>query len=285
MTTIDDWLAAVRADLLEPHAHRAELAELVDALREAADELGEQAACEAFGDPAEVARQLNQQTPTEPAGANRLVGSPVGVNPITMPSRLASAFDPADSRILVPHALGLGWQVNLGAVATRLHLVEPDQLDEDVLDALDEQTLTRGAVAASIPALLGLALLPFGIGQERLPNHWPLFGPPDGWVTPITGQWLPILLTLGAIGLAFLPRRLGASQLWRMLLLVIASMLSVTMAGVIGMQVFGGSRPIGWLLLPVMLAATGAALAQGVVLLRAGARAAARTHEPSQNRS
>lgn len=281
MTTIDDWLTAVRAELLQPQTHRAELAELADALREAADELGEAAACEAFGKPAEIARQLNSHAPVE-APAESLVGSPLGINPTTIHHRIADTFNPADSRILVPHVLGVGWAVNLGAVAARLHLIDPDTMDEDVLNALDDRALTRGAVAASIPALLGLGLLPFGAGKERLPNHWPLVGPPDGWVTPVSGQWMVILLALACIGLAFLPRRLGASQLWSMLLLVLATMLAVTSCAVIAMQVFGGDRPIGWVVFVVMLLSAGAALAQGVSLLRTGARAAARNpHTPS----
>lgn len=283
--TVDEWLGRLNAELLDPRTNRREVGELTGALREAADELGEAAACEAFGDPAQIARQLNTRSPAEPAGPSRMISSPVGLNPLTVHKRLASAFDPADPRILVPHALGLGWQVNLGAVATRLHLVDPDQLDEDVLDALDERSLATAGAAAALPAVVGLTLLPFGLGQERLPNHWPLFGPPDGWVTPITGQWMLIAMALGSIALAFLPRAFGASQLWRLLLLVIASMLSVTCCGVVTMQVFGGDRPIGWLVLPLMLLSCVAALAQGVLLLRHGARAAARTRHASPNRS
>lgn len=283
--TVDEWIRRLTDDLLDPRSCRREVDELSAALREAADELGEQAACEAFGDPAEAARQLNQSAPAEPVGATRLVGSPVGVNPVTIGSRIASAFDPADPRILVPHTFGLGWQINLGAVAARLHLVDPDQLDEDVLGALDGRALDRGAVLASLPALAGLCLLPVGMGQDRLPNHWPLFGPPDGWVTPLSGQWMLIMMAAACLALAFLPRRLGASQLWSMLLLVVATMLSVTCCGVMAMQVFGGERPIGWLMFPIMLASTAAALAQGVVLLRTGARAAARTRQASTTRS
>lgn len=283
--TVEEWLARLNAELLDPRASRREVDELTGALQEAADELGEAAACEAFGDPAQIARQLNEHSPAEPAGATRMIGSPVGLNPLTIHSRMASAFDPADARILVPHTLGLGWQVNLGAVAARLHLLDPDQLDEDVLGALDERALTTSGVAAALPAVAGLALLPFGLGQERLPNHWPLFGPPDGWVTPIAGQWMPITMALACIAMSFLPRAFGASQLWRLLLLVIASMLSVTCCGVVTMQVFGGYRPIGWLILPLMLLSCVAALAQGVLLLRHGARAASRTRHASPNRS
>lgn len=283
--TVDEWLHRLSDDLLDPRANRREVDELSVALREAADELGEPAACEAFGDPAATARRLNTHAPSEAVGAGRMVGSPMGLNPLTVHKRLASAFDPADPRILVPHALGLGWAVNLGAVATRLRLIDPDTMDEDVLCALDERALRTAGVAAALPAVASLALLPFGVGQERLPNHWPLFGPPDGWVTPISGQWMPITMALACIALSFLPRAFGASQLWRLLLLVIASMLSVTCCGVIAMQVFGADRAIGWLMLPLMLLSCAAALAQGVLLLRHGARAAARTRHASPNRS
>ncbi|WP_420175830.1 hypothetical protein [Luteococcus sp. OSA5] len=281
--TVDEWLTTLQHDLLDPRAHRHELQELAEALREAADELGERAACQAFGDPAEVARQLNSGSPAEAPDHRPLVGSPLGINPTTIGSRVASAFDPADSRILVPHMMGLGWQVNLGAVAARLHLVEPDQLDEDVLAALDDRTLTMASATACLPALLGLALLPVGMGQQRLPNQWPLFGPPHGWVEPLTGQWPLIAMALFSIGLAVLPRRLGASQLWSLLLLVVATMLSVTCCGTIAMQVFGGDRPIGWVGLPVMALSAAMGLAQGVILLRHGARAAAREHDRSHS--
>lgn len=284
--TIETWLATVHDELLDPRAHREELAELAEGLREAADEMGEEAACEAFGDPVEVARQLNVRAPiTTHNGVRQLVGSPAGINPATIHRRLASTFDPADSRILVPHVLGVGWSVNLGAVAARMHLIEPDHLDEDVLNALDRRTLDFSAALVAIPALGTFLLLPFGLGQERLPNHWPLFGPPDGWVTPITGQWSSIAMTLIALAMAVVPRWTGTSQFWRLLLSLAATMLAVTACGVTAMQVFGGDRAIGWVVLPVMCVATLASMAQGVALVRLGARAAARTHNTTTHRS
>jgi len=38
---------------------------------------------------------------------------------------------PADDRIIVPHALGMGWAINLGAVAVRLGVLQPDDADEE----------------------------------------------------------------------------------------------------------------------------------------------------------
>lgn len=278
MSAIDEWVGELRANLVDPRAHAAEIAELREALQEAADELGEEAACQAFGRPSETADEWNHRpTPVSPNAqpARRLVGSPIGVNPATITTRIADTFDPADPRILVPHVLGVGWSVNLGALAVRLGLITPDQLDEDVMGALTARHFLPATAAACLPALGALALLPFGLGQERLPNEWPLYGPPDGWVTPISGQWMVIAIAIGAIALATLPGRLGASQLWRLLLLIVATMLAISSCGVIAMQVFGGDRPIGSLLFIVMLVASAASLAQGVLLLRAGARTAA----------
>ncbi len=42
-------------------------------------------------------------------------------------TRIAQTWwQPADQRLFLPRAVGLGWDVNLGAVAVRLNLIEPD---------------------------------------------------------------------------------------------------------------------------------------------------------------
>lgn len=279
---VDAWLLQVRDELPNPRAHRQQLDELAESLREAADEMGAEQACAAFGDPAAVARQLAAE---HPEAAAPLVGSPLGLNPATIHRRLADMFNPADSRLLVPAVAGIGWTVNLGALAVRLHLEEPDVLDHDVMDALDEPPLRTAAVAVTLVALGTVALLPFGLGQERLPNHWPLVGPPDGWVRPLTGQWMQLVIAVTAVALAWLPGRLGASQLWRVLLLVTGMMLATTGTGVTALQVFGHDAPVGWLIFPLMLTAAAAAMAVGVGLLRAGARRAARRHSNTTARS
>ena len=59
-------------------------------------------------------------------GVRRLFGIPVGA-PWGSGSRIAlRGFEPENPHLLVPRAVGIGWDLNLGAVAVRLGLIRPD---------------------------------------------------------------------------------------------------------------------------------------------------------------
>lgn len=137
--TIDEYLARVGTALTNPSA-RAGLDDLRTALEERAAAVGEGAACVEMGDPGRFAAQLDAEFATEqpdefdPPRASHLFGIPWNLSVGKGWGR--RLFNPADDRIIVPHALGMGWAINLGAVAVRLGVLQPDDADEEAVATL-----------------------------------------------------------------------------------------------------------------------------------------------------
>ena len=91
---------------------------------------------------------------------------------------------PQDPRLFLPRVVGLGWDLNFGALAVRLGLIEPDA--EDVPFASVPDSAFRTALA--LPAALGVATVAHYAVRgpslpARLPNHFDGAGRPDRWVT------------------------------------------------------------------------------------------------------
>lgn len=157
--------ADVRDDLI------AHLCERLDADATAADvELVAQAAGPIAGGPSTARRWLRQL----------LAG--LGVRDV--PARIAATWwNPADERLLVPRAVGLGWDLNFGAVAVRLGVIEPDAETEPF-----SSTPARAfAMAAAVPAALAAAaVVHYAVRgrslPDRLPAHWNAAGAPDRWM-------------------------------------------------------------------------------------------------------
>ena len=179
---IADYCAQVAAGLRLPAAQRAAaLADLDAALAEYAATLGPDQAIASLGPAADYAAAVNEQL-----GADRRFETILGM-PNALRSgfgrRLAGAFDPADPRLLVPRVAGLGWTVNLGAVAVRLGLLNPDDIDDQVVDAAVRRPWPRLVALAAPVAGLALASRAAGRGSR-------------------SDQVMSGLLALGALGLA-----------------------------------------------------------------------------------
>jgi hypothetical protein len=168
------------AAMVLPAAQRRDvLAELVAALC---------AGLEAESDPAAVAALVAELGPVVPAGRGwaerwrRLAG---GFRPGGIGERVATTWwNPAEERFLLPRAVGAGWDLNLGAVAVRLGLIEPDA-EAEPFSATPEPAFRA---AALVPVgLAGATLLHYLVrGRSlpaRLPSHWDLTGAPDRWVS------------------------------------------------------------------------------------------------------
>lgn len=98
--------------------------------------------------------------------------------------RIASTWwNPADERLLVPRAVGLGWDVNFGAVAVRLGAIEPDAETVPFTSTPTRAFVTAAAVPA---ALAAAAVLHYAVRgrtlPKRLPAHWGVTGAPDRWM-------------------------------------------------------------------------------------------------------
>ena len=215
---LSDYVAQVRAHLGAAAPALAEdLAELDASLRETADSQGYQTALAAYGPAADYAAALRgsraaddqADRPGERPLVRRVLGVPTALSPRGLVHRAARSFSPADP-LLVPRAYGIGWDVNLGALAVRAGLAHPDDLDDD-LDLAPAQMTALSLV----PALLALGVAATG-------THWAPRGPRQGRAgrAPAGGRGpavalLPPALAAAALGAvdvlggASLPQRLG----------------------------------------------------------------------------
>ena len=132
-----------------------------------------------------------------------------GVNPSGMDARIARTWwNPADDRLFLPRAFGWGWDLNFGALAVRLGLIEADAEAEPF--AATPEAAFRAAAAA--PAVLAAAtVLHYAVrGRElpdTLPSHWDIMGAPDRWtrrssavVTDLTATVVPAAMAVWAAG-------------------------------------------------------------------------------------
>lgn len=139
-------------------SRRQALEDLEVALRETAGSLPgaddpAAAAVAGFGPARAYATELDAELET--GRPRTLFGIPNSLAPGVL-ERMAATFDPADERVVIPHVLGIGWAINFGAVAARLGLLNPDDLDDEVLtDAANGPGAVPRAVAwASLGAVV-----------------------------------------------------------------------------------------------------------------------------------
>ena len=150
---IEDYVREVDSHLkLRGPAREQALDDLRDALREAADAVDD--AIAAAGRAEDYAAALDDQFGTTEGRFRTILCLP---NSLTrgFGRRMAGTFNPADERLLVPRVFGLGWAVNMGAVAVRLGLLRPDDLDDEVLGAAANRHLAPAQAIAG--AKIGLA--------------------------------------------------------------------------------------------------------------------------------
>lgn len=179
--TARDLRAGVREDLathlcerLEPTSTAADVEELLAGLR-----------------PEEIAGRLG-------------TGWPSGLRVHGLLARIADTWwRPSDPRLFLPRAVGLGWDLNAGALAVRLGLIEPDAEAVPFTSTPDAAFRT----AAALPALLAGATVLHYLARgrtlpPRLASHWDAAGRPDRWVSKRRAAITDIAVTAGAAGLA-----------------------------------------------------------------------------------
>ena len=211
-----DYVARVHARLggFAP-ALEEDLAELAASLHEAAAAQGQEAALAAHGPADRYADALigaAGDQADEPSGrpchpVRRVLGVPVALSPRGLSERAARSFSPADP-VLVPRTYGIGWDLNLGALAVRAGLAHPDDLDDD-LSLGPAQT----AALSAAPALLALGVAAAGAPRAGRSGGDPAVGPTNG--RGRAAALLPPVLVATALGAtdvlrgAPLPQRLG----------------------------------------------------------------------------
>lgn len=114
----------------------------------------------------------------------RFGGVPIDLTPPTSERIAVTWWNPRDPRIFVPRVFGLGWAMNLGAVAVKLGLIEPDAEDEPFENT--PAPVLRTALV--VPAVLAAAVIAHyavrGPGlPARLPSQLDLTGRVDSWTS------------------------------------------------------------------------------------------------------
>jgi hypothetical protein len=157
-----------------------------------------------------AAERDDGDAPPQPEpGAGRLHGRFLGMPyDVRVPdsSRIASRWwNPLDPRVFVPRVFGLGWDVNFGALAVKVHLVRPDDEDEPfatVPAAIVTATIAVPALLAT--ALLALIALAWPSLPPSVPAHWNAVGTADQF-------WDRSLLAVFLATMSLLPTVLAGS--------------------------------------------------------------------------
>lgn len=170
--------------------------------------------------------------------------------------RIASTWwAPADERLWLPRALGWGWDLNLGAVAVRLGLIEPDA------ENVPFESTPVGAFigAAGLPAVLATAVVAHYAVRgrslpERLPSHWNWRSRADRWTSKKMAAAIDVTTSVVpavAAGMVAVGRRPAVDKAgW----LALASMMA-GMSACTTLVRSRGDRP-GWWTGPAQLMAT-----------------------------
>lgn len=88
-------------------------------------------------------------------GTARFLGVPVSLDPRGLRERAARHYSPTDP-LLVPRAWGIGWDLNLGALAVRTGWTNPDDLGDDLrLGPAGMAALSAAPAALAVGSAIG----------------------------------------------------------------------------------------------------------------------------------
>ncbi len=191
-STYIEEVRALLADLPEREVDEA-LAELGTNVRDEVATRGgtpadEAAALGALGTPEEYAAALRDALAAgegSPHPQGRVLGMPYEFRQPTANSLMERLWNPADPRVWMPRSFGVGWTINFGALAVKLGLLRPDDVEEHPFENLSAMALR---LAASVPLVLGVAAIATAAIWWRelppeVPVHWGASGAPDGWAS------------------------------------------------------------------------------------------------------
>lgn len=183
----------------------------------------------------------------------RWCGIPYDVRPPTGERIRQSMWNPADPRLLTPRAFGAGWDLNVGAMAVKLGLLEPDA--EDVPFARTPEAAF--AWAAGLPVALSAAVLAhYAIRGPGLPaslsRHWDASGVPDGWTSKRAAAMTDVVASVAGSALAASAARSSRSGAERAGRLAAAGALA---GGAATLTVARSVPRGGWWVGPLLLAA------------------------------
>lgn len=182
----------------------------------------------------------------------------------------ATWWDPTDARVLLPRAIGLGWDINFGALAVRLGLIEPDAEAVPFSSTPDAAFRTALLLPAGLAAATVLHYLVRGRSlPDPLPSHWTWDGTPDRWVPRRRAAVLDLATTLGPAAVAAWAVNSRRSKPGRAGALAEATLLAGVGATTTVARSLGDQRH-GWLQPTMLLTSLGGVAAVLLWLARAG---------------
>ena len=124
--------------------------------------------------------------------AGRVLGIPFEFRPLTARRIAHRWWNVLDRRLLVPRVWGIGWDVNLGAIAVLLGVVRPDDEDSPFASVPDHALLAAFAVPATVSLALGLMVAAtYGRMPATVPMGWGLSGQANQyWDTPLAAVFV-----------------------------------------------------------------------------------------------
>lgn len=193
----EDTLADLRAHVVDRVGATGGLADVTSVLAE-------------LGTARDLAAEVTAAAPHEPArratvrSHGRLLGVPYDLRAPSAARDASRWWNPLDRRILVPKSWGLGWSINVGAIAVRTGVVLPD--DEDVPFGAVPPHVVSATLAAPVAVLAAVGTLA-AVSWRRLPptvpTKWNLAG-------NVTAQGSRASAVLGLVGLAAVPTAMAA---------------------------------------------------------------------------
>lgn len=122
------------------------------------------------------------------------------------------SFHPEDPRLLTARTFGIGWDLNIGALAVKLGLVRADDNLTDLTAHIPRQS---ARAMRHLPALLSAVSLALGArliaNGTPLATKWDLTLRPRRYSSALGALSAPLAITLGATGWNYLAqRRAGA---------------------------------------------------------------------------
>lgn len=233
---------------------------------------------EALGAPEDYAVALLDALSSEVSAEEpdlRLLGLPVETRGLVNAEVRSRTWNPANPRLVVPRLFGVGWTLNLGALAVKLKLIRPDDATSDVIEQVPERAvraaqlvplLVTGATAAA-------AALTWGRLPDRVATGFDLVGRQNR-----TGPKLSVIgsVLLGVIPALWAARNRGPSE-ERLVRAANATTLASASASAVAASILSSRHPHGrWGLLVPAALAVGVVASLGVVVLplRTGLRRA-----------
>lgn len=192
LTAIDHKLREIGISHAQRKAIIAEQESLLQELNDVHADLAEE-----LGTATEYAERVAEQV-GEPSALLRYLSNPLRA--FSKRGR-ASLWNMDDPRILQPHLLGFGWSINWAAVATKLGIVRPDDIDSEVISAIPARAMQATALLpAAMTVAHGVAL---AMSWKQLPSEvhtkWKLNGKAVQKTAPKETLLLPFVVsTVGA---------------------------------------------------------------------------------------